>query len=145
MSPRFSQSFLALIALLAGLSTVGCDPETGIGSGQGCSTGVAQILVTDGGLQRLCGCAETDTALAPPPSSLTCSVAAGTVVFFQYLSTQNTHQIVSTGTPAFEDSPLSEALSETRVPVHAVKFVTTGTYTFRDVFVAGANGQIVVF
>src|SRR4051794_33373640 len=74
-----------------------------------CPAGAAMLAVRDGSLQRLCGCTEGE-ALIAPPAALSCTVSAGTVVFFQYTSTTLTHQIVPSSplTAFFVPSPLSD-------------------------------------
>lgn len=145
MSPRkfrISQPLTWIVLAAAGLAA--CDPADQTDVSQGCPAGSAQILVLDGALQRLCGCAETDTSIIAPPSTLSCTVSAGTVVFFQYLNTEAPHQIVSTGTPDFVDSPVSDPNNKPTIRVHAVRLDTPGTYEFTDALAVGVSGQVIV-
>lgn len=110
-----------------------------------CGAGQAQIAVRDGAIQSLCGCAEsTGQLVGSNTGSLTCTVPAGTVVFFHYVAPLLPHQIVSTGTPSFPSSALSGSGAIVPVPTHAVRFESSGTYAFQDAFDNGLRGQITV-
>src|SRR5581483_1821939 len=112
--------FFAIAALLA-LSA--CDSTSDSpGLTQGCPAGAAMIAVTDGYLETLCGCAEAAPAYFAPGSRLTCTVTAGTTVFFNYFDTHTMHKIVPVGTPAIPPSALSNPNDpSTMIYPHVVK------------------------
>src|SRR5262245_45257887 len=73
-----------------------------------CTPGQAQIAVGDGFQKNLCGCSEAGGTQAFAGTSLTCTVPAGTTVFFHYMATLLAHQIIPVGTPAMPASPVSD-------------------------------------
>lgn len=110
----------------------------------GCDTGSALIGVHDGYLSRLCGCSESAGATASHGETLTCTVSAGTSIHFHYLSIKQKHQIVSSGSPSFVDSAVSDPEQGQKVTAHGISLNTTGTYTFQDEFDSTLSGQIIV-
>lgn len=110
----------------------------------GCSAKAAQIGVGAGRLFIFCGCQEAAGTEARPPAVLTCTVPARTTVFFRYLATGATHQIVSTGQPSFEPSPPSQSSLVGAANLFTVEFDQAGTYTFKDAYFESLQGQIVV-
>ena len=138
-------SALTAATCAAVLSATGCDtntPPTLTEQQSRCGAGIAEVEVNDGFLRALCGCAESSTTPVIPPATLTCTVAAGTTVFFMYQGTQLQHQIVSTGTPTFEPSALNDPTDLAPIVVHAVKFDTAGTYEFVDSMNHSVSGRI---
>ena len=110
-----------------------------------CLAGQAQIVVRDGSLQNLCGCAESNgQVISTHEGTLTCTVPVGTVVFFHYIGIQLQHQIISTGAPSFGSSAPAGPGIVRPVVVHTVEFDTAGSYSFLDAFDNGLNGNIVV-
>jgi hypothetical protein len=109
-----------------------------------CPPGGAVIGVGDGSLSRRCGCNEAAQQFTAPSSALTCTVAAGTTVFFDFGGTLNDHQIVSQGSPSIGASPLIRCGDDKAPRMHVVKLTAPGTYTFRDAFIPTLSGQIVV-
>ena len=111
-----------------------------------CASGMAIVGVHDGFLQILCGCTETAGTSATPPAALTCTVAAGTVVVFEYVGTSARRQIRSTASAAltFAGSPVVDPHEATSPRAHAVRLSTAGTYAFEDELDASLNGSIVV-
>jgi hypothetical protein len=110
----------------------------------GCPTGSAIIMVSDGFLETICGCAEASPTYAPQGQALTCTVPTGTAVFFEYIGTGMPHQILSTGTPSFPPSPLSDPSDpSSMVRVHTVKLTLPGTYTFHDAINPTLSGQLI--
>ncbi|MCM2324740.1 MAG: hypothetical protein NDJ90_15885 [Oligoflexia bacterium] len=137
-----SHSALALLVLA--VVACGTDREEAPSSTPGCAPGTASILVSDGYLRNLCGCNEAPGTSAAWPDTLTCTLPAGTHVFFRYASVSRSQQIGSVGTPAFATSPLSDPQKELPYRVHAVVFDTAGTYEFRDLLDSSVAGRIVV-
>ena len=120
----------------------------GFSGATGCQAGTVALLVADGFLGNLCGCTgvnEADGTIFQSPASLTCHVSQGAnTVFFYYLGTTLRHQIVSTGSPTFVSSPISNPQEANRITVHAVSLPqTSATYHFIDIF-SGLTGQIIV-
>ncbi|OFZ55417.1 MAG: hypothetical protein A2428_05825 [Bdellovibrionales bacterium RIFOXYC1_FULL_54_43] len=138
--------FVRLAALAAILAGCGQErPESPTISGSNCTPQTAQIAVSDGYLQRLCGCQEAASTVATANEVLTCSVPRGTTVYFHYQSTLLMHQIVSNGTPGFQSSPLSDPKSPLLINFHPVRLDVVGTYGFEDAFNSAIAGQIIVY
>jgi plastocyanin len=141
--------FLTLISagtLLFGISA--CENVTSLTGPNGvsgaCTPGKAQLAVYDGFIQNLCGCQEPEEVVMPP-ASLTCTVPAGTTVWFWYISTTQFHQIQSTANPTFPTSPLNDPNASNPVKTHVVTLKDPGNYEFQDVYNRAVNGTIVVF
>lgn len=129
-----------------------------------CSPGAAEITIGDGFLRRTCGCTElteqpetttfktSGIGMAP---LLTCTVAPGTHLFFEFLGTTLKHQIIPLKYPmtpladnevgnAFVPSPISNPADRNPVRFHPIPVPTTpGTYPFADIF-SGMQGEIIV-
>jgi len=138
--------FTLPLALVTMASLSGCSDENPTivsAASTNCMTGVAQISVRDGYLDRLCGCAEPRTTIYPP-HSLTCTVNVGTTVAFSYAGTATPHQILSTGSPSFISSAPSNPGTGLIDFSHLVHFTAAGTYQFTDAFEATEVGQIIV-
>lgn len=108
----------------------------------GCPTGTALIEVGDGFARIHCGCQEAAFTTSSASNPLTCTVASGTTVFFDYSAATLQHQIVASGTPDFAPSARWEP--ESSFKAHPVQFTTSGTYGFKDLFHPATTGQIVV-
>ncbi len=98
-------------------------------------------MVGEGFLKNLCGCAEGNTQ-SLQGQVLSCTVPLGTVVFFTFLGTTTTHQIVSTGSPSFPSSAPIEP--DNNGQVWTVQPSAAGSYTYDDAFSPGVSGVIVV-
>jgi len=109
---------------------------------------VAHIRVSDGLLERECGCLGAGEAIGTiftNNQSLTCTINRGAMVFFHYLGTVQTHQIISDGPLKFPSSPLSDPRDGTATfRVHAVKFLDSGNFQFKDAFNPSVGGVITV-
>jgi hypothetical protein len=105
---------------------------------------VAQIAFYDIGFQSLCGCNEGPATAAG--ATVTCTVPAGTTVFFHYTAAKVPHQLVSTpgGGSSFVSGPVYDPISPIAVRTFAARFDTSGTYTFQDAYDSFFTGQIVV-
>lgn len=137
--------FTLISAALAGCGTQSDTTSASISGGSTpCGSGVANIIVTDGFMRRLCGCDETSTDPAIPPATLTCTVPSGTSVFFQYVGQSLKHQVQSTGALTFSPSAIYDPSSAGTFRTHAVVLTTTGTYSFQDLFDRALQGQIIV-
>lgn len=109
-----------------------------------CVAGQAQVQISDGYFEDLCGCAETPGTQVASPGTLTCTVPAGTVVFFYFVATFTHHQIISTGgTLSFPSSPISDT-DTGNVQPYGVPFPTAGTADFEDAYDTSLQGQIIV-
>jgi plastocyanin len=112
--------------------------------GQSCGAGEAQILVQDGYLEDLCGCAEPAGKSYTQPAPLTCTVPAGTTVFLIFEGAVRPHQIISSGTPSFPSSTLWDPPNGNFINPHfAYQFSQTGTYAFFDAFDPAMTGSII--
>lgn len=132
-----------ILVSLAGIAGCGDIPVAPQPS-SGCTAGSAEILVGDGYLKNLCGCAEAAGTLAPAGTSLTCTLSGSATVFFHYLGTQLQHQIAPVGTPAFVMSPVSDPLALAPIQVHAIQLSASGTYQFQDALNSALSGQLII-
>jgi plastocyanin len=110
----------------------------------GCGTGTALIAVRDGYTENLCGCQEAAGTVAMAGHSLTCTITHGTWVVFDFTSAKLMHQVASTGTPSFPQTPLHDPDQGDRSDNAAVQLTQTGTYTYIDLFTPSVGGQIIV-
>jgi len=144
-SSRIFTPLLLAAALLLGISS--CEEQPSVigpsGASGNCAPGQAQLAVYDTFIQNLCGCQEPREEVFPP-NSLTCTVSAGTAVWFWYLNTDLRHQIQSTAQPTFPTSPLYDPSASNPVPTHVVTLSTPGNYEFEDAYNHTINGTIVV-
>ena len=108
-----------------------------------CTPGVAVVGIQDGEAGVVCGCNEAPSWTAAP-ASVTCTVAANTVVLFEYVGTTLLHQVIPNGTPSFTASQLSNPADQNPFRLHTVVFSTSGTYKFIDNFNHALSGQIIV-
>ncbi len=108
-----------------------------------CKTGQAVISVLDGFFQNHCGCQESSNQLV---TSLTCTISAGTTVFFNFSSASLLHQIVAVGTPAINAVPIYDP--SIRPPLNTFGIVVSGTagdnLRFRDQFDPRLEGLFVL-
>lgn len=141
MTSWFNLSVLFAIGLFA----LGCGNLAGQNSPEtGCSSNAALIGVQDASLVRLCGCNEAAGAIVPP-STLTCTVPAGTHVHFQFLGTRQQHQIIFDAGANLPNGPMSIPDSESPIRGFAVQVTSSGTYGFSDAMLPGfLVGEIVV-
>jgi len=110
----------------------------------GCDTDAAQISVGSAALTIDCGCDEAAGTQAVKPNALTCTVANGTTVVFNYAEHTLPRQILSKGTPSFVSSPPSDPSEDEPLQAHAVKFEQIGTYQYEDGFDSTLHGKIIV-
>ncbi len=110
-----------------------------------CSGSMAQLEMGDGYLRNLCGCAEAAGTTASGGSALTCTIPAGTTVFFQFGAARTRHQILATGAPELPSGPEIDPVNPLSPKAHAATLTSAGTYTFRDAFDESVVGSIVVF
>lgn len=144
----FLGTFLILLTVACGeralTETLPLDQTDCVGAGGS----VAHIRVSDGILQRQCGClgaGETQGAIFEGSQSLNCTVNRGTVVYFQYLGTTLSHQILSSTQPHLIVSPLSDPKDgPAMIRIHAVKITEPGTYPFIDAFNPSVGGSLIV-
>ena len=143
---RIALSTFTLLLLLAACGDT--LPPAG-GGGQavqsGCGAGSALIVLGDGYIENLCGCAEEAGTRVVAPDTFTCTVETGTVVIFDATATDLEHQVHFTVTPApAAGSPILGGRSATGTVRHAVAVDLAGTYEFSDLFQNGIPGRIVV-
>lgn len=110
----------------------------------GCEQGSALIGVSDGFFTILCGCLENAGTVIIPPTHLTCTVPRETAVFFQWIGTYASHQIVSTGEPSFNPSPINPPGHPELSQTYVVRFPEPGNYEFKDLIQGQLIGQIIV-
>jgi hypothetical protein len=133
------------IALFIVTVLTACDQTTSpiiTTSDTSCSSQEAEIRVSDGYFENLCGCAEAAGTIVDS-GTFTCTVKTGTTVFFLYLDTHLEHQIISTGGVPFTSGTLNLPGSTSNNNV-GVEFNTAGTANFADAFNNLIQGQIVI-
>ncbi|MDR3605994.1 MAG: hypothetical protein P4M08_01280 [Oligoflexia bacterium] len=150
MASRFPfATFTSAIGLVLGVSA--CEGDNTLNTQTiappvtSCSAGQAEILVQDGFLEDLCGCAEGDAVVYNQPQPLTCTISSSTTVFFLFAGSELSHQILSVGTPFFVSSPLWDPSNSTTTnSTFAYQFMVPGTYEFKDAINPAMTGSIVV-
>jgi hypothetical protein len=138
---RFTLSLLITAALLF----VACDPSTApvvTLSETDCTANEAQIRISDGYFQNLCGCVEAAGTIVRS-GNFTCTVKVGTTVFFLYIDTHLDHEIISTGGLPIASTGVNQPGSSSNQNVTAL-FQTAGTADFADAFNNNIAGQIIV-
>lgn len=141
---RVRQATFAVITAGTAMACGAQTPTVGP-SDTACSGAMAQIEMGDGYLRNLCGCAEAAGTTASGGSSLTCTIPAGTTVFFQFSAARTRHQIVATGAPELPAGPEIDPVNPVSLKAHAATLTSAGTYSFRDVYDASIVGRLVVF
>lgn len=113
-----------------------------------CPTGVVQIAIHDGMLQRLCGCTlagqENGTFVAPG-TQLSCTPSANPAkVFFVFMNQATRSQIVPVGTNAFPPSHVYIPDMDPIVKTHLAQLsgASGATFDFKDQFNASVTGRI---
>ncbi len=113
-----------------------------------CATGIVQIGILDGMLQRLCGCTlagEENGTYVLPGTQLSCTPSANPAkVFFVFMNQALRSQIVPVGTNTF---PPSQVYVPQEKPVMKTHFVqmsgaSGATFDFKDQFNSTITGQI---
>jgi hypothetical protein len=144
--------FVARLVLIFGVAGAsGCQgiPDLSVaGPGEtACSGTDAQILVGDGFLQALCGCAESSAAIFPAGGDpLTCTVPVGTTVLFLYTGALTTHQIFPASPGLFTPGPPAIPLNlddANNYIVFPVSLTAPGDYGFFDAYVPGVSGVLI--
>ena len=104
-----------------------------------CRSGTAEIAVYDGGMQRMCGCAEGGSGVFTSGQGLVCTVSAGTTVFFRYPGIALDHQISIIGQISFQPRAGGSGVTQSDAWI----FNSSGTFTFSDSFTS-IGGTIIV-
>lgn len=150
---RWGSFAQTIVGILLGIAIQGCGnaasaPAFITAAESKCPGDSAAIRVGDGFFQILCGCtlaSEASGTIFSTPGSLTCHLSSSTsIVYFYYLGNALRHQILSTGTPTFTSSGLSDPSQPTPIRVHTVSFSTpNSTYDFQEA-INGLTGKIFV-
>lgn len=146
MFHKHSSVMLGFIAIILGTISA-CDEnhiESTTEAQTACISLQTQITVGDGYFRALCGCDESSTAYIRSGQTLNCTVPSGTTLFFDYSGAHLKHQLISTGTPSFGSSALSDPSDLASAKNFAIKLDTVGTYSFFDPFNPGITGTLVV-
>jgi hypothetical protein len=134
-----------LISLILCFLGTACDYDQApiiSASSTSCTAGEAEIQVSDGYFEDLCGCAEPAGTIVTS-GTFTCTVKTGTTVFFLYINTHLEHQIISTGGVPFPSGTLNMPGSTSNNNV-ANEFNTAGTADFADAFNNQILGEIII-
>lgn len=140
---RLALLFFALPGFI-GCGATGESPGISAVSETGCASGVAQIAVFDGFQKRLCGCQESPQTYVRPPTTLQCTVTAGTVVFFHFIATRTPHQLLPVGLPRIPASGTIPPERSNSTRPHAFLLDQAGTYRYEDAYLQSLNGEIIV-
>lgn len=135
---------LVLAPVYAGCGNASSEPTFAGEKSSGCDSKTALIGVFESHLEILCGCTEpANTKALAPSGSLTCTIANGKTVVFEFFSQALPHQIelVIAGSPT--TSPVHDPANGNIFPSFGVLFSQNGTHTFRDLF-SSLTGSIVV-
>jgi hypothetical protein len=103
-----------------------------------CTTGTAEIQVDDGQMIRLCGCVEASNQTFANGSTLTCTVAAGTHVFFSFVNITTNREFTVQG---IQPCPLFSPSTTTATCAVLMNF--TGNFPFSDLY-SNARGTLIV-
>lgn len=148
LAPATSTARLLLVSATL-LTWMGCaqSENTAVslaGADKPCEPMTAQFLIIDGIQETICGCQEPAEVITSGSGTVTCTVAAGTAIFFHYMGVSLMHQIVPTDGVSFPSSMLSDPSDERPVPVHAFLLDAAGTYEYLDAYDPGLTGRIIV-
>jgi hypothetical protein len=133
--------FLVLGSLMLFGAGAGCGlNSTTSGASSTCATNTAQLGVYDTSIRRICGCTGVGeiSGTAFTGTGSLCTVSPGTVVYFNYIGIQNTHQIVINQEMTFPERNASNSSQ-----VDGYPFNSTGLFTFKD-FYTNIQGTIKV-
>jgi hypothetical protein len=104
-----------------------------------CQARTAEIAVYDGGMQRMCGCAEGMSGVFTSGQGLVCTISAGTTVFFRYPGIAQSHQVSIIGQISFQPRSGGSGVTQS----DAWLFNSSGSFTFSDSFTS-IGGTIIV-
>lgn len=146
--PRQPQTarFLALAAFAAlSLGASKCSGVPAEKASLPCDASVAEIMIWDGRIQKICGCGGVDGEFAAANTALTCTYSLSTVktltIFYQGPFLQ--HQFLAVGTPAAPNGPIFDPSAKQPIRAHSVNLTAAGTYQFQDGFDHTIFGSIV--
>jgi hypothetical protein len=75
------------------LAVSGCNGISTKSSSSGCATNTAQLYIYEGGMSRVCGCAE-GTGFFSGSNSFNCTMSIGTTLYFTFIGLgSSNHQI----------------------------------------------------
>ena len=143
--PEIKVLFLAL-ALAAGSLGSKCSGVPAEKATLPCDSTVAEIMIWDGRIQKLCGCGGVNGEFAPFNTALNCTISLAAVkaitVFYHGPFLQ--HQFLAVGTPAVPNGPVFDPNSKVPIRAHGFTLTATGTYQFQDEYDHTIFGSIVV-
>ena len=139
----------SVLMISLSLLSAGCSQQIGCIRGLNpsdtvCPANDAEVAIGDGFVENLCGClspGENGTQqVAPNP--ITCHIAAGGFVFFQFINTKQIHQIIpAPGSIFFPAGTVSDPSKTPLVETAPIPF-PAGTYQFQAAYSA-LTGTIV--
>ena len=133
------QPFLLQPFVMVSVFLASCGITTTPTPSASCAASSAEIAVYDGGMQRMCGCAEGGSGVVTSGQTLVCTVPAGTSVFFRYPGIAQSHQVVISGQTTFPVRSSGSGVTQS----DAWTFNSSGTFTFSDSFTS-IGGTIIV-
>ena len=137
-TPKPSRIFLQVpVMALVFLASCGFSPTPTPSTT--CAASSAEIAVYDGGMQRMCGCAEGASGVFTSGQGLVCTVPAGTSVFFRYPGIAQSHQVVIATQTTFPVRSAGSGVTQS----DAWTFNSSGSFTFSDSFTS-IGGTIIV-
>jgi len=136
---------LLVFAIAAGSFGSTCSGVQPHRSSQACDPAVAEIMIWDGRIQKLCGCGGVDGEFAQASTALNCTISIATVkaitVFYRGPFLQ--HQFVAVGTPAAPNGPVFDPNTSRTIAAHGFSLTVPGTYQFQDQYDHTIFGSIV--
>jgi hypothetical protein len=133
----FKATFLLLMLSLSACKNQNLAPL----AAANCETGKVQLEFFDGAWVRACGCAEANQTTFNSGQNLTCTVNAGTVIFLNFISISQSHQLHF---ETFGTFPIIGAKPSSPVQTLGFPANQSGTFQFHDVFFPSFTGTLVV-
>ena len=136
-----------LLVLVAMCLSCGKQQSMNLEEESPCADQTIRIQITDSSFIRVCGCKEADDTVFGANEKLVCTLPHNSQVQFFAISNALPHQIVSTSSDHFQESPVMEPKKRAKFSysLRALKspeptyiaynvILETGTYEFKDSF-----------
>ncbi|MBS1962648.1 MAG: hypothetical protein JST04_10555 [Bdellovibrionales bacterium] len=143
--PEITSLFLGLALALGSMGSK-CSGVPEKPENVACTSKVAEIIIWDGRIQKVCGCGGVDGEFAAANTALNCtfSLTDEKTVFVYYQGPFLQHQFVPVGTPALPIGPVFDPDANQPIRSHAFTPTATGTYQFQDEYDHTIFGSITV-
>ena len=138
-APRLKDCFAQVTVILGLLFALGCNVDTTATTATTCSAATAEIQIQNGGMVRVCGCAEAGNQFIPDGTILKCTVSAGTSIYFSFVGITTMRQITVQGV---QSCPVAYPTGTTTTCV--VRMNYSNTFAFTDIDDSSLTGSIIV-